>query len=43
VDLPRPRDSAEVRLEPNFHRIHKKIWSSLRIEVQKAYAQADEL
>ncbi len=43
VDLPRPRDSAEVRLESNFHRIHKEIWSSLRIEVQKAYAQADEL
>jgi sulfonate transport system ATP-binding protein len=42
VDLPRPRDIAEVRLEPDFHRIHKEIWSSLRVEVQKAYAQADE-
>ena len=43
VDLPRPRDIAEVRLELPFHRIHKEIWSNLRIEVLKAYAQADEL
>jgi NitT/TauT family transport system ATP-binding protein len=41
VDLPRPRDIAEVRLEPAFHRIHKEIWSSLRTEVQKAYAQGE--
>jgi NitT/TauT family transport system ATP-binding protein len=39
VLLPRPRDIAEVRLEPDFHRIHKEIWSQLRLEVQKAYAQ----
>jgi sulfonate transport system ATP-binding protein len=41
VTLPRPRDIAEVRLEPDFHRIHKEIWSSLRTEVQKAYAQGE--
>jgi NitT/TauT family transport system ATP-binding protein len=41
VTLPRPRDSAEVRLEPAFHHIHKEIWASLRVEVQKAYAQGE--
>lgn len=38
VGLSRPRDTAEIRLDPEFHRIHKEIWSSLRAEVQKAYA-----
>jgi NitT/TauT family transport system ATP-binding protein len=42
VGLPRPRDIAEVRLEPEFHHIHKEIWASLRAEVQKAYAQGEE-
>jgi NitT/TauT family transport system ATP-binding protein len=37
VSLERPRDIAEVRLEPEFHHIHKEIWASLRVEVQKAY------
>lgn len=41
VGLPRPRDIAEVRLEPAFHHIHKEIWASLRTEVQKAYAQGE--
>lgn len=41
VELPRPRDIAEVRLEPSFHHIHKEIWASLRVEVQKAYAQGE--
>jgi NitT/TauT family transport system ATP-binding protein len=41
VALPRPRDIAEVRLEPAFHHIHKEIWASLRVEVQKAYAQGE--
>jgi NitT/TauT family transport system ATP-binding protein len=41
VSLPRPRDIAEVRLEPAFHGIHKKIWAQLRTEVQKAYAQGE--
>jgi NitT/TauT family transport system ATP-binding protein len=41
VRLARPRDIAEVRLEPEFHHIHKEIWASLRIEVQKAYAQGE--
>ncbi len=41
VSLPRPRDIAEVRLEPAFHGIHKEIWAQLRTEVQKAYAQGE--
>ncbi|MGO4666145.1 ABC transporter ATP-binding protein [Bosea sp. 2YAB26] len=41
VTLPRPRDIAEIRLEKAFHEIHRDIWSSLRIEVQKAYAMGE--
>lgn len=41
VELPRPRDIAEVRLEPTFHHIHKEIWASLRVEVQRAYSQGE--
>lgn len=41
VDLPRPRDIAEIRLEKAFHEIHRDIWSSLRVEVQKAYAMGE--
>ena len=41
VSLPRPRDIAEVRMEPTFHHIHKEIWASLRVEVQKAYSQGE--
>lgn len=42
VELPRPRDIAEIRTEPAFHAIHKAIWASLRVEVQKAYHQGEE-
>ncbi|MBV9076823.1 MAG: ABC transporter ATP-binding protein, partial [Methylobacteriaceae bacterium] len=38
IGLARPRDTAEIRLDPEFHRVHKEIWSCLRAEVQKAYA-----
>jgi NitT/TauT family transport system ATP-binding protein len=41
VTLPRPRDIAEVRLEPAFHHLYKEIWSQLRVEVQKGYAQGE--
>jgi len=39
VPLPRPRDIAEVKLEPAFHDLHRKIWHKLRDEVLKGYAQ----
>jgi len=41
VSLPRPRDTADIRLEKAFHEIHRDIWSSLRVEVQKAYAMGE--
>ena len=41
IALPRPRDIGEIRLEPAFHALHKQIWSQLRAEVQKAYAQEE--
>jgi NitT/TauT family transport system ATP-binding protein len=39
IDLARPRDAAEVRLLPRFHDLHNRIWSELREEVLKGYAQ----
>ncbi len=42
IALARPRDASEIRLDPEFHRIHKEIWSRLRAEVQKAYAFEEE-
>lgn len=40
VQLPRPRDILEVRLEKEFHSLHREIWSVLKDEVLKGYAQA---
>jgi len=37
IDLARPRDAMDVRLDPGFHAIHKAIWDQLRGEVMKAY------
>jgi NitT/TauT family transport system ATP-binding protein len=37
IDLPRPRDASEVRLQPRFHELHEAIWRQLRAEVLKAY------
>jgi len=39
IDLPRPRDVAEVRSQPRFVELHTQIWSVLRDEVLKGYAQ----
>ena len=39
IDLPRPRDVAEVRVTPRFVDLHKAIWDVLRDEVLKGYAQ----
>lgn len=41
VALPRPRDIAEIRLDPDFHALHREIWSALRDEVAKGYAQTE--
>lgn len=37
IDLARPRDAMDVRLDPAFHAVHKRIWEQLRGEVMKAY------
>ena len=39
IDLPRPRDVAEVRADPRFVELHSRIWAVLRNEVLKGYAQ----
>ncbi|MFZ2652194.1 MAG: ABC transporter ATP-binding protein [Burkholderiaceae bacterium] len=39
VDLPRPRDVAEVRSAPRFIELHRAIWAVLREEVLKGYQQ----
>ena len=39
VPLARPRDIAEVKLDPAFHELHRKIWQTLKAEVLKGYAQ----
>jgi NitT/TauT family transport system ATP-binding protein len=41
VPLARPRDTAEVKLMPAFHELHREIWSKLKAEVIKGYAQSD--
>jgi NitT/TauT family transport system ATP-binding protein len=39
IDLPRPRDVAEVRADPRFVELHKAIWNVLREEVLAGYQQ----
>lgn len=38
VDLDRPRDVAEIKLDPKFLTLYRDIWASLRGEVEKSYA-----
>jgi NitT/TauT family transport system ATP-binding protein len=42
VPLPRPRDIFEIRLEKEFHALHKEIWGVLKDEVMKGYAQSSQ-
>jgi NitT/TauT family transport system ATP-binding protein len=39
IDLPRPRDVAEVRATPRFVELHRAIWDVLRDEVLAGYRQ----
>ena len=39
IDLPRPRDVAEIRLTPHFIELHSLIWHAMKEEVLKSYAQ----
>ena len=40
VDLPRPRDVAEIRLTPRFVQLHGEIWRAMKHEVLKGYVQS---
>jgi NitT/TauT family transport system ATP-binding protein len=40
IDLPRPRDVAEIRLTPRFVELHEAIWHAMKAEVLKGYAQS---
>jgi NitT/TauT family transport system ATP-binding protein len=39
IDLPRPRDVAEIRHTKRFVELHDQIWHSMKEEVLKGYAQ----
>ena len=39
IDIPRPRDVAEVKVTPRFLELHAAIWAVLREEVLEGYAQ----
>lgn len=39
IDLPRPRDVAEIRLTPRYLELHAEIWHTMKAEVLKGYAQ----
>jgi NitT/TauT family transport system ATP-binding protein len=40
VPLERPRDILEIRMEKDFHALHREIWSVLKDEVMKGYVQS---
>src|SRR4030088_2214360 len=40
VDLPRPRNVAEIRFLPEFSRIYQEIWNDLRDEVLVSYERS---
>ncbi|HTO61192.1 MAG TPA: ABC transporter ATP-binding protein [Bradyrhizobium sp.] len=42
VPLARPRDIFEARLEKDFHALHREIWSVLKEQVLKGYAQSSQ-
>jgi NitT/TauT family transport system ATP-binding protein len=39
VDLPRPRDVVEIRLNPDFTALYRRIWADLRDEVKRSQEQ----
>lgn len=38
IELPRPRDVAEIRMLPRFVELHSQIWRAMKDEVLKAYS-----
>ena len=43
IDLPRPRDVAEIRMTPRFVELHGSIWQTMKAEVLKGYAQSRQI
>jgi len=43
IDLPRPRDVAEIRLTQRFIELHTLIWHAMKDEVLKSYARQQTL
>jgi NitT/TauT family transport system ATP-binding protein len=43
VDLARPRDITEVKLDKAFVALHREIWNVLKDEVMKGYAQSAQI
>jgi NitT/TauT family transport system ATP-binding protein len=41
VKLARPRDIAEIKLDHDFHELHRDIWHRLKAEVLKGYAMTE--
>jgi NitT/TauT family transport system ATP-binding protein len=41
IDLPRPRDVAEIRMEAHFVALHAQIWQTLKQQVMVAHARAE--
>jgi len=37
IDLPRPREIVDIRLDPRFHALQSAIWRDLKAEVMRAY------
>ncbi|HWI13152.1 MAG TPA: ABC transporter ATP-binding protein [Burkholderiales bacterium] len=42
IDLPRPRDVADIRLTPHFVELHGDIWHAMKDEVMKGYVQSQK-
>ena len=40
IDLPRPRDVAEIRMTPRFVALYEAIWRVMKAEVLKGYVQS---
>jgi len=40
VDLPRPRNIAEIRFQPRFVELYEEIWNDLRDEVLVSYERS---
>jgi NitT/TauT family transport system ATP-binding protein len=43
IDLPRPRNVAEISFDPAFMRIHQQIWEDLKDEVMISYENSSKL